>query len=145
MMSKFRFIALGQGQGPKAENLIDQGTKSGHWVLLQNCHLLVSWLKLLEKKMELMKAPSGPGVPFYTQRRTTRLREGAKSRESVDASRASRRYAVAATHDTTPYLRRHKDFRLWMTTEPTERFPMGILQKSLKVLTQRQMQFNFST
>ena len=64
MMSKFRFIALGQGQGPKAEHLIDQGTKSGHWVLLQNCHLLVSWLKLLEKKMELMKAPSGPGV-FY--------------------------------------------------------------------------------
>ena len=24
-----------------------------------------------------------------------------------------------------------------MTTEPTKRFPMGILQKSLKVLTQR--------
>ena len=36
----------------------------------------------------------------------------------------------------TPYLRRHKDFRLWMTTEPTERFPMGILQKSLKVVTE---------
>ena len=45
-------------------------------------------------------------------------------------------YAIAATHDTTPYLRRHKDFRLWMTTEPTERFPMGILQKSLKVVTE---------
>merc|ERR1719424_619987 len=30
----------------------------------------------------------------------------------------------------------HKDFRLWMTTEPTERFPMGILQKSLKVVTE---------
>merc|ERR1719399_1612847 len=42
MMSKFRFIALGQGQGPKAEHLIDAGTKNGHWVLLQNCHLLVS-------------------------------------------------------------------------------------------------------
>ena len=67
MMSKFRFIALGQGQGPKAEHLIDQGTKSGHWVLLQNCHLLVSWLKMLEKKLELMKAPCGPGVPFYAQ------------------------------------------------------------------------------
>ena len=36
----------------------------------------------------------------------------------------------------TPHLRRHKDFRLWMTTEPTERFPMGILQKSLKVVTE---------
>ena len=56
---------LGQGQGPKAEHLIDQGTKSGHWVLLQNCHLLVSWLKMLEKKLELMKAPFVYSVPVY--------------------------------------------------------------------------------
>ena len=35
--AKFRFIALGQGQGPKAEELIEQGTAKGHWVLLQNC------------------------------------------------------------------------------------------------------------
>ena len=69
MMSKFRFIALGQGQGPKAEHLIDQGTKSGHWVLLQNCHLLVSWLKMLEKKMELMKAPCVAPRPVSRRRR----------------------------------------------------------------------------
>ncbi|KAH8046311.1 dynein light chain binding protein [Aureococcus anophagefferens] len=85
--SKFRFIALGQGQGPKAEELIDQGTAKGHWVLLQNCHLLVSWLKKLEKRLELMKAP-------------------------------------------------HKDFRLWLTTEPSNKFPLGILQRSLKVVTE---------
>ncbi|KAH8057484.1 dynein light chain binding protein [Aureococcus anophagefferens] len=82
--SKFRFIALGQGQ---AEELIDQGTAKGHWVLLQNCHLLVSWLKKLEKRLELMKAP-------------------------------------------------HKDFRLWLTTEPSNKFPLGILQRSLKVVTE---------
>ena len=70
MMSKFRFIALGQGQGPKAEHLIDQGTKSGHWVLLQNCHLLVSWLKMLEKKLELMKAPFVYSVPVYARHPT---------------------------------------------------------------------------
>jgi dynein heavy chain, axonemal len=29
-----------------------------------------------------------------------------------------------------------KDFRLWLTTQPTERFPLGILQKSLKVVTE---------
>ncbi|XP_009867260.1 PREDICTED: dynein heavy chain 10, axonemal-like [Apaloderma vittatum] len=28
----------------------------------------------------------------------------------------------------------HPDFRLWLTTEPTKGFPMGILQKSLKVV-----------
>ena len=29
-----------------------------------------------------------------------------------------------------------QDFRLWLTTEPTEKFPLGILQRSLKVVTQ---------
>lgn len=27
----------------------------------------------------------------------------------------------------------HKDFRLWLTTEPTDRFPLGLLQRCLKV------------
>ena len=27
----------------------------------------------------------------------------------------------------------HPDFRLWLTTEPTQAFPIGILQRSLKV------------
>eukprot|EP00767_Chilomastix_cuspidata_P004259 gnl/Chilomastix_cuspidata/4391.p1 GENE.gnl/Chilomastix_cuspidata/4391~~gnl/Chilomastix_cuspidata/4391.p1 ORF type:complete len:5137 (+),score=567.95 gnl/Chilomastix_cuspidata/4391:1094-15412(+) len=30
----------------------------------------------------------------------------------------------------------HKDFRLWITTEPTEHFPLGILQRSMKVVTE---------
>lgn len=30
----------------------------------------------------------------------------------------------------------HKDFRLWLTTDPTPHFPLGILQKSLKVVTE---------
>lgn len=30
----------------------------------------------------------------------------------------------------------HKDFRLWLTTEPTDKFPLGILQRSLKVVTE---------
>ncbi|ESO91629.1 hypothetical protein LOTGIDRAFT_122204, partial [Lottia gigantea] len=30
----------------------------------------------------------------------------------------------------------HPDFRLWLTTDPTPRFPIGILQRSLKVVTE---------
>lgn len=30
----------------------------------------------------------------------------------------------------------NKDFRLWLTTQPTDAFPLGILQKSLKVVTE---------
>jgi len=85
--NRFKFIALGQGQGPLAEQYMEAGYAKGHWVLLQNCHLLASWLKNMEKTLEMMKEP-------------------------------------------------HKDFRLWLTTEPTDKFPLGILQRSLKVVTE---------
>lgn len=32
-----------------------------------------------------------------------------------------------------PITKPHPDFRLWLTTDPTKGFPIGILQKSLKV------------
>ncbi|KAF0719904.1 Aste57867_701 [Aphanomyces stellatus] len=84
---RFKFLALGQGQGPLAEQMLEAGYTRGHWVLLQNCHLLASWLRTLEKTLLAMHRP-------------------------------------------------HKDFRLWLTTEPTDRFPLGILQRSLKVVTE---------
>ena len=33
-------------------------------------------------------------------------------------------------------LKPHPDFRLWLTTEPTPKFPVGILQRSFKVVTE---------
>lgn len=30
----------------------------------------------------------------------------------------------------------NKEFRLWLTTQPTDLFPLGILQKSLKIVTE---------
>jgi len=85
--TKFKFVSLGQGMGGIAQVTIETGYQRGHWVMLQNCHLLASWLKTLEKILEQMHKP-------------------------------------------------HKDFRLWLTTMPTPDFPMGILQKSLKVVTE---------
>jgi len=55
----------------------------GQWLMLQNCHLLMSFTKELEKIVEDLGKP-------------------------------------------------HPDFRLWLTTEPTPNFPIGILQQSLK-------------
>ena len=46
---KTRMLSLGQGQGIKAANLIEEAVQKGYWVFLQNCHLFISWLPELER------------------------------------------------------------------------------------------------
>ena len=87
--NRYKFLALGSGQGPKAESLLKTGKQRGHWVLLQNSHLLLSWLGYVEGFLEDC-ASNAP----------------------------------------------HEDFRLWMTTDPTDSFPLGILQLAYKVVTE---------
>jgi dynein heavy chain len=54
---KLKYVSLGQGQGPLAQQLLEAGVARGYWVLLQNCHLLSRWLKTLEKILETITKP----------------------------------------------------------------------------------------
>jgi hypothetical protein len=57
--------ALGQGQGPKAASLFDEGCSSGKWVFLSNCHLMLSWMPTLEKRIEAIRDGSTSTNPAF--------------------------------------------------------------------------------
>jgi len=52
MAKRFDQVSLGQGQGPKATNLIKIAMETGMWVCLQNCHLAESWMPKLDVLVE---------------------------------------------------------------------------------------------
>ncbi|XP_051777061.1 dynein axonemal heavy chain 1 [Erpetoichthys calabaricus] len=83
---KMSAISLGQGQGPRAEFLMQSATELGKWVFFQNCHLAPSWMPSLERLIEC-----------------------------IDADKV------------------HRDFRLWLTSLPSNKFPVSILQNSSKM------------
>ena len=49
-------VAMGQGTETWAFKCLDMGHKEGHWVILQNIHLMPKWLLQLEKKLDLFAA-----------------------------------------------------------------------------------------
>ncbi|CAH8612512.1 unnamed protein product [Heterobilharzia americana] len=49
---KLLAISLGQGQGPRAEELMRTAMDRGVWVFFQNCHLAPSWMPTLERLVE---------------------------------------------------------------------------------------------
>ncbi|XP_054000578.1 dynein beta chain, ciliary-like [Hylaeus anthracinus] len=48
----FHNVSLGQGQETVAEEAMTISANEGHWVILQNVHLVRKWLPTLEKRME---------------------------------------------------------------------------------------------
>ncbi|XP_056405417.1 dynein axonemal heavy chain 9 [Hyla sarda] len=58
-------VSLGQGQEVVAEQALDLAAKEGHWVILQNIHLVAKWLSTLEKKLEHLSEGSHPNFRVF--------------------------------------------------------------------------------
>jgi len=52
MSKKLESISLGKGMGDRAKAFIEDAKVRGGWVLLQNCHLSISWMPEMERLCE---------------------------------------------------------------------------------------------
>jgi dynein heavy chain 2 len=48
-------IAMGQGQMEAAMDMLKRCSESGEWLCLKNLHLVVAWLPVLEKELNLLR------------------------------------------------------------------------------------------
>lgn len=70
-------------------NKLDLAHKEGHWVMLQNVHLMPRFLIELEKKLDVF---------------------------SVEGS--------------------HLNFRLYLSSDPSKEIPIGLLERSIKLINE---------
>ena len=61
----FHNISLGQGQEEVAEEAMERASQNGHWVVLQNIHLVKLWLPSLEKKIEEQEEGAHPNYRLF--------------------------------------------------------------------------------
>uniref|UniRef100_A0A3B4AB50 Dynein axonemal heavy chain 11 n=1 Tax=Periophthalmus magnuspinnatus TaxID=409849 RepID=A0A3B4AB50_9GOBI len=58
-------VSLGQGQEEIAERVLKSASQLGHWVILQNVHLVASWLPSLEALLETTGKNSHPNFRVF--------------------------------------------------------------------------------
>ncbi|XP_063046887.1 dynein axonemal heavy chain 11 [Engraulis encrasicolus] len=64
-LGKLHNVSLGQGQEAVAEAAMKTASKEGHWVILQNIHLVAKWLGSLEKLLESCSEGSHPDYRVF--------------------------------------------------------------------------------
>jgi dynein heavy chain len=62
---KFKNISMGQGQEAPAMNALRSFAKEGGWLMLQNLHLMQSWLPTLERQLEIASESAHPGFRCF--------------------------------------------------------------------------------
>jgi dynein heavy chain len=62
---RFVNISMGQGQEGPAETVLEKFAREGGWVMLQNCHLMQSWVPKLERLFEILSEDAHPDFRLY--------------------------------------------------------------------------------
>ena len=112
-------VSMGQGREEFAENFINQSKHKGEWVLLQNCHLGLKYMATLFEKYKAESLAAQTASEKKDENEGEK-KEGGEAKKPVEKAKE----VIKATHE---------DYRLWITTEVHPKFPVSLLQLSLKL------------
>lgn len=85
-------MSMGEGMDVVATDMMENAVKEGQWVMLSNIHLMIDWLKELEKLLD--------------------------------------KYKLEMTH---------ANFRVFLSAEPSNGIPVGILERCIKITNEPPM------
>ncbi|ETM55018.1 hypothetical protein L914_01719 [Phytophthora nicotianae] len=123
-------IALGQGQEQVAMKTLHLSVENGHWVILNNVHLMPKWMLELDKWLEQL-AKASKTASYAT------LRSNLSSSKDITRMGTSRSLSLlppagaATTGSGIGTL--HPNFRLFITSDPSTNIPIGVLERSIKL------------
>ena len=110
---------MGQGQEVHARRLVGTSMSEGQWVLLQNCHLGLDYMD------ELLDVVSCSG-------KRTKIFLIGRVHFHICLSQFKYKLDLRFKFQITTQEQMHDGFRCWITTEPHPKFPINLLQSSIK-------------
>ena len=154
---KLHNVSLGQGQEIVAEKALAECFQKGGWCLLSNIHLVEKWLHRLDKILE------GNAEVFTKMAQVAKAKEERKvarrmawlaEHPEVQAKNADEQSAAEGRPDDQPasvepsfesdgeneeekgLVRGSTDLRVFLSAEPSDKIPLGVLQRSIKLTSE---------
>lgn len=152
-------ISLGQGQDSLASERLEVGHRQGHWIFLNNIHLMPRWLPILERKLDeynsrvpshgvLTNQSSSSDSVDNTDTITNYRNNGLYSLNEEPMSPAFTRantegggYSPTSGNGPNPNplasntinMVTHADFRIFLSSDPSTSIPLSLLDRSIKI------------
>ncbi|DAZ93925.1 TPA: hypothetical protein N0F65_008868 [Lagenidium giganteum] len=114
-------IALGQGQESIAMKTLQLSSENGHWIILNNVHLMPKWMLELDKWLEQIAKAS----------KTASYASLSMNFSSIVANAPSKGRSTSIVTVGSGGL--HPSFRLFITSDPSLNIPIGVLERAIKL------------
>ena len=128
-------VSLGQGQDSKAEAALMQAVLAGHWVLLNNAHLMPQWLqrlsKFMEKVDELASAAQGDADDDAAMGGF-----GAGTDDDSDDGREGSEAELGGGSTSLSSARVHPNFRVLLSSDPSKEIPENLLARCITLTSE---------